>query len=233
MDQIPILLLKTKSTPGDSYQDLLSSSKLSDGSRLSAQFIPVLQHRFDDAGISLVRKLLAEKQIGSNKVAKYGGMIFTSQRAVEAFAHVVEQDRPSEDASSWPNLPQVPVYSVGPAPTRALSAVAQSPPLQIFGHHTGNGEALAHFMLDHYGQWYSDRTEKPPLLFLVGEQRRDIIPRTLTDPALSLERRIPVTEEVVYGTGVMESFSIDFAKALEESKTTKRWVVVFSPTGCD
>ena len=64
----------------------------------------------------------------------------------------------------------------------------------------GNGEALAHYMLDHYGQWYRDRKVKPPLLFLVGEQRRDIIPKTLMDPALADDRRIQVDELVVYGT---------------------------------
>lgn len=234
MGKIPILLLKTKSTPEDSYEDLLSSSGLRDSSALSPQFIPVLQHRFEDNGISLVRKLLKEQNIGQGETATYGGLIFTSQRAVEAFAHVVEQERPPTEESSWPHLQQVPVYSVGPATTRALSAVNQSPPLQIFGQHTGNGNDLAHYMLDHYGQWYSDRREKPPLLFLVGEQRRDIIPRTLTDPTLPLKCRIPVTEEVVYGTGVMESFPVDFSKALEDSEVAPlRWVVVFSPTGCD
>jgi uroporphyrinogen-III synthase len=173
---------------------------------------------------------------------------------------------------SWPHLQHIPIYSVGPATTRALSAVPQDPPLQIFGSQTGNGDALAHFILDHYAQWYlSDDTNNtsnstgvessssssssssskqhddknnqllPPLLFLVGEQRRDIIPRTLTDPSLPAHRRIPVTEEVVYGTGEMPSFPEDFSSVLNNnnnnnetrSSSSERWVVVFSPTGCD
>lgn len=98
----------------------------------------------------------------------------------------------------------------------------------------GNGEALAHYMLDHYGEWYQDRKVKPPLLFLVGEQRRDIIPKTLMDPTLADDRRIQVDELVVYGTGVMESFEQDFTKLLEETEdSSMRWVVVFSPTGCE
>lgn len=48
---------------------------------------------------------------------------------------------------------------------------------------------------------------------------------------------MPVTEEIVYGTGVMESFPSDFKEALdgmpESSEGDPRWVVVFSPTGCD
>jgi uroporphyrinogen-III synthase len=134
----------------------------------------------------------------------------------------------------WPHLQNVPVYSVGPATTRALRAIPKEPPLNIFGEQTGNGEALSHFMLEHYRQWYRDRPKLPPLLFLVGEQRRDIIPKTLTDETLSPDRRIPVRELVVYGSGVMESFAQDFKAILAEIETKKLgWVVVFSPAGCD
>ncbi len=112
--------------------------------------------------------------------------------------------------------------------------MTQAPPLKIFGQHTGNGEALANFILTHYGEWYHGRATKPPLLFLVGEQRRDIIPRTLMDANLPSHTRIEVTEEVVYGTGVMESFPTLFTDALRESTGRRtQWVVVFSPTGCD
>ena len=104
----------------------------------------------------------------------------------------------------------------------------------MFGEHTGNGDNLAKFILEHYAEWYKNRRTKPPLLFLVGESRRDIIPKTLTDEGLPDDRRIPVTEIVVYDTGVMESFAEDFAVRLEQSKDAlTRWVVVFSPTGCD
>jgi uroporphyrinogen-III synthase len=132
------------------------------------------------------------------------------------------------------HLQDVPTYSVGPATTRALKAVFQDPSLQIFGEHTGNGEALARFILEHYGEWYRDRQVKPRLLFLVGEQRRDIIPRTLMDGALPSDKRIDVIELVVYGTGVMESFSTAFEQILDDTQSRRmRWIVVFSPTGCD
>jgi uroporphyrinogen-III synthase len=128
----------------------------------------------------------------------------------------------------------VPIYTVGPATSRALRSIPQTPPLNIFGAETGNGEALADYMLDHYGKWYQDREIKPPLLFLVGEQRRDIIPKTLMDPNLDNHRRIQVDELVVYGTGVMESFKQDFTNVLQETDDMHhRWVVVFSPTGCE
>jgi uroporphyrinogen-III synthase len=137
------------------------------------------------------------------------------------------------DEDGWTYLQDIPIYSVGPATTKALNAVrTQDPPLQIFGEHTGNGEALAGFILDHYGKWYNDREVKPPLLFLVGEQRRDIIPKTLMNEELGSDRRIIVHETVMYGTGAMESFAHDFANLLSATESRpRRWVVVFSPTG--
>lgn len=56
------------------------------------------------------------------------------------------------------------------------------------------------------------------------------------DPSLPEHKRIPVEEVVVYGTGVMASFPSDFARVLGETDADGRgvrWVVVFSPTGCD
>ena len=115
-----------------------------------------------------------------------------------------------------------------------MKAIPQFPPLRIFGEHTGNGEALARYMLEHYGEWYKERATNPPLLFLVGEQRRDIIPKTLMDDTLPADTRIDVTETVVYGTGEMESFPKDFEVTLSRIRDRPRkWVVVFSPTGCD
>jgi uroporphyrinogen-III synthase len=145
-------------------------------------------------------------------------------------------------------LQSIPIYTVGPATTRALRAVPQpSAPLQVFGEQTGTGEALAPFIQTHYGTWYAGRGARPlpPLLFLVGEKRRDIIPATLMDPALPAARRIRVDETVVYGTGVMASFPGDFAAVLRRTgggrdagagadvAPVRRWVVVFSPTGCE
>ncbi|KAG7120701.1 Uroporphyrinogen-III synthase like protein [Verticillium longisporum] len=208
---VPILLLKTRSSPGDSYEDLLGSTN-EDGWSFEPTFVPVLQHTLIQEGLDEVRTLLQNRGIRSDEGASYGGLIFTSQRAVEAFIGLVEQGKSSgaDDDAAWPHLQSVPVYSVGPATTRALGAVPQTPPLAIHGSHTGNGDALAAFILDDYAmRRYPARVPKPPLLFLVGEQRRDIIPRTLTDPALPPDRRIPVTEVTVYGHGL------------------------FSPTGCD
>ncbi|KAI5466506.1 tetrapyrrole biosynthesis, uroporphyrinogen III synthase [Mariannaea sp. PMI_226] len=236
---IPVFLLKTKSSPGDSYEDLFSGSN-KHGASFAPVFVPVLQHNFIETGMSQVRALLKDSRIGNHEDHDYGGLIFTSQRAVEAFVKLVEDGKreaqigSNADSELWPHLQDIPVYSVGPATTRALAAVPQSPPLQVFGSHTGNGATLAPYILSHYGEWYSNQSKKPPILFLVGETRRDIIPKILTNPALPDSERIPVTETVVYGTGEMQSFPIDLARVLDDTKSSAaRWIVVFSPTGCD
>ena len=97
----------------------------------------------------------------------------------------------------------------------------------------GNGEALAHFIQEHYVNWYPERYINPTICFLVGDQRRDIIPKTLMAPGLE-NQIIRVDEHVVYGTEVMQSFEQDFSKLLGQTKEESlRWVVVFSPSGCE
>ncbi|RDL33830.1 uncharacterized protein BP5553_08198 [Venustampulla echinocandica] len=224
----PIYLLKTKSTPHDAYEEQFSAPK--DGVQFEPIFVPVLEHTHLEEGMNFVRDVLHNKHIGLREGAKYGGMVFTSQRAVEAFAKLIAEGKGEE---GWPYLQDVPIYAVGPATSRALKAILQNPPLNVLGE-TVNGEDLAHFMLDHYGELYKARSGKPPLLFLAGRQRRDIIPKTLMDPSLPSEQRIPVDERVVYETDVMRSFGQNFSEKLEEvGNRGTRWVVVFSPTGCD
>ena len=138
----------------------------------------------------------------------------------------------------------MPLYVVGPATFRTLTSLLAgtrhslltSLNPQIFGSHTGNGEALAHYILEHYHTLPGpERTL--PLLFLVGERRRDIIPKTLMDPALHEDKQIRVDELVVYETGVMESFARDFALHITEIEADPSSrvavVVVFSPSGCE
>ncbi|KAH8169023.1 uroporphyrinogen-III synthase hemD domain-containing protein [Sarocladium implicatum] len=239
----PVLLLKTQSGPKDAYLELFSKPHSSSSStdaahHFSPSFVPVLRHHFRDAELSRVRALLQKRRISAAPDAAFGGMIFTSQRAVEAFASLVEEGKDGDDPQ-WPHLDQVPFYSVGPATTRALTSIpATTSPqssLTVHGSHTGTGDVLAPFILSHYSnEIYPSRRPPPSLLFLVGETRRDIIPKTLMNPALSPSERIEVVEEVVYGTGVMESFPDDFSGHLERTKgCERRWVVVFSPTGCD
>lgn len=80
---IPILLLKTKSIPNDSYEDYFSTPT----SPFIPIFVPVLEHTPHVHNLEQVKNLLQKGELKKN----YGGMMFTSQRAVEGFAQVVQE----------------------------------------------------------------------------------------------------------------------------------------------
>ena len=81
----PILLLKTKSTPHDAYADFFTSQNY------TPTFIPVLEHDFHTANLQTVQRLFDTGALGGPDIARrqYGGLIFTSQRAVEGVAGVL------------------------------------------------------------------------------------------------------------------------------------------------
>ena len=237
--KIPLLLLKTQSTPTDGYEEYFSTF---DNGRYEPVFVPVLEHRFIEDSLAQVRARIISGgfTVKSNAgLKKYGAIIFTSQRAVEAFVKVVDDIYMQFQLGLEELLPATtPLYVVGPATARGLRALnLQSP---ILGEESGNGDALAAFILEHYNSLYNgsypNGFAKPPLLFLVGEKRRDTIPKTLESAALPPERRLKVDELVIYETGEMPSFKSHFSLIWEDNRKRqleRQWVVVFSPTGCE
>lgn len=230
---IPILLLKTKSAPKDTYEELFTTL---DNARYDPVFVPVLEHQFKRDTLNDLRKnITGGGFLPTNRdgLCTYGALIFTSQRAVEAFAEIVEDIRKeaSQDIDSL--LPDsLPLYVVGPATARGLRSLNLRCP--ILGEECGNGGALASYMLRHYNDLYPD-SGKPPILFLVGDKRRDIIPKTMQAEYLGPERRCKVDEVVIYETGEMLSFKEDFStiwRRNADAGCERQWVVVFSPTGC-
>ena len=101
---IPVLFLKTRSSPTDTYEDLFASSTSPNGEPFRPSFIPVLEHRFDDTGLALVRSLLKLRAIGNRPECAYGGLIFTSQRAVEAFASLVSEKKAGVGGEGTPEI---------------------------------------------------------------------------------------------------------------------------------
>lgn len=87
-NHVPILLLKTKSSPGDGYDDIFSLPH--HGHTFDPCFVPVLEHRFEPDGVAEVESILRSRKIGKHAEAPIGGLIFTSQRAVEAFTKIVQ-----------------------------------------------------------------------------------------------------------------------------------------------
>lgn len=238
--QTPVLLLKTKSSPTDHYEELFGMA----GSGYDPSFLPVLEHQFKENTVSWLKQTVLDRGFACRnddsdskqvKVSCFGGFIFTSQRAVEAFASIVEAIEPESRDIFLPE--SLPLYVVGPATARGVRSLGLRCP--VIGEETGNGEALANFMLDHYNALPQAQTapkgQKLPLLFLVGEQRRDIIPRTLQSQDLDETKRIGVDERIVYETGEMRTFHLDFSKRIADntkSGVKHQWVVVFSPQGC-
>ena len=231
--KIPLLLLKTKSMPTDTYEELFTTI---DRGRYAPVFVPVLEHRFKRDALDLVTRHVTSRGFvpkARHGLAAYGAFIFTSQRAVEAFAEIVDKTRDEGVFDIDELLPSsLPLYVVGPATARGLRSLRLQCP--ILGEETGNGEALAAFILEHYNSIH-EGASKPPILFLVGDKRRDIIPKTLQAEELGPEKRSIVDELVIYETGEMQSFKENFTalwqtNAAADSKL--QWVVVFSPTGC-
>jgi len=245
--RVPVLLLKTKSSPTDGYEEYLCS--LNNG-LFRPIFVPVLEHRFKQDSLAWLESMIAKGGLscsthfsaGSDatgeRIEQFGGVIFTSQRAVEAFTHVVK----AQDKQGLHRLLPAILdwFVVGPATARGLNHLKDDTSLEctISGEETGNGQALAQFILETYhkpaatdGRRSANRL---PLLFLVGEQRRDIIPKTLESPSMPEDERIRVTETIVYETGEMQSFQGDFGHTLRkvaETGVNEQWIVVFSPTG--
>lgn len=226
---IPLLLLKTKSAPTDAYEEFFTA--LDDG-KYDPVFVPVLEHKFKPDALDQIRKHIVNRSF-SGKRPGYGAMIFTSQRAVEAYARIVEDIRLEQPGLFEACVPKhTPMYVVGPATARGLKSLHLHCP--VLGEDTGNGQALAAFIMEHYNKLY-DGTNKPRLLFLVGEKRRDVIPRTLQSLGLPSERRAVVDELEIYETGEMQSFKSNFASIWQNNRRAgkrQQWVVVFSPTGC-
>lgn len=249
MDHIPVVLLKTQntSTATDAYAEHFSNLEVPQqggGRRFRPIFVPVLEHTVNETNITRLRRIIESQACNARSRPgepneRVEGFIFTSQRAVEAFARTVEDIRRHGGSIDDFLTDACALYVVGPATARGLRALNLKCP--ILGEETGNGEALAKFILEHHhrfsnaAQEQEEPRKKSKLLFLVGEQRRDIIPRTLTAKSLGERQRIDVEELEIYKTQLMASFSEAFDSVLEtitRSGNQRRWIVVFSPTGC-
>ena len=247
--QLPILLLKTPSpTPStDAYTLHLTPP-------FAPTYVPVLSHTL--LPDPLIKLLLTHftpnpspDRLPDPKHFPYGALIFTSQRSVAAFASALNappvvkiRERVADGLGGGDSGGGgVRLYVVGPATERALRAVRDErcAGCGIYGGEgAGSGEVLARIMLGKDGEREAaydvregDGGRKKPALFLVGEKRRDVIPRMLMDPELPERERVRVDEMEVYRTGELEEFQFQFTQTLSRTQSDSlRWVVVFSPT---
>lgn len=229
---MPVFLLKDKYEDDDPYVKHFAESK--GIPKLEPIFVPVLEHQFIETEVEKFRDILYENQIGKQENSRYGGLIFTSRRAVEAFMQlVVEGVEEGTDVHDWKCLREVPIYSVGPATTRALKAIPLDHPLNIFESECGNAKDLGHFILSHYREWYSNWDHKRPLLFVGSKHKRGDIPMILMDFTRGSDK-IPVEELDIYTTSVKESFLNDLIDGLRGTVDRgMRWIVFFSPAATE
>ncbi|MCJ1457033.1 hypothetical protein MMC28_007399 [Mycoblastus sanguinarius] len=240
---IPLLLLKSASPnpPLDAYTKHFTSTY---SHTYAPHFVPVLTHTLlPDPLIKLLLTHLTPNQSREERpLFPYGALIFTSQRAVAAFASALNAPPVQRKLQALSEL-RLRLYTVGPATASSLLPVRDKylPLCGIYGgEEAGSGEVLAGLMLGKGERGYNSCVEskdgdgrRRSMLFLTGEKRRDVIPRTLMAPELG-DERIQVDEMVVYQSGELEDFEFHFQQMLVQTEPKSmqevRWVVVFSPT---
>ncbi|KAL8653543.1 MAG: hypothetical protein Q9210_002025 [Variospora velana] len=253
---IPVVLLKNASSGHtDPYTTHLSADPSFPNVIYHPFYVPVLEHTYFTKPILTAFEPFHEESSVENATTKfpYGGLIFTSQRAVEAFAAAVAQIFPKGEGNPSGNEKRIlqclnylviPLYAVGPATALSLDKIRAKhlPACRVLGgEDAGSGKMLAGLILGDYNashrQAMTDITSKKhssghkkPLLFLTGAKHRDIIPVTLH--SAPIEQRIGVEELTVYTSTESESFAADIATTFEANAAAPlRWVVIFSPTG--
>ncbi|KAL8813678.1 MAG: hypothetical protein Q9223_000299 [Gallowayella weberi] len=249
---IPIIFLKNPSVGHiDPYTTCFDCNSQSPSSSYEPLYVPVLEHTSNLKPILTMldrndRSTGYERK--ANDAFPYAGLIFTSQRAVEAFASALNSLLP-DDFFGLERTPlirlqhlAVPLYAVGPATARSLEGIAKKhmPCCRVRGgEDAGTGELLAALILSEHNTLYNgpeskyarfEDGHKKPLLFLTGEKHRDVIPVTLR--SAPNEQSIDVEWMIVYATSESPSFASDIRNVLETTATAPiRWIVIFSPAG--
>ncbi|KAL9028257.1 MAG: hypothetical protein Q9196_003355 [Gyalolechia fulgens] len=261
---IPVLLLKTPSSGHEDPYTISFSSNASSSSNYTYQplYVPVLEHT---SYIQPILTILDPFLKGGdtelpNSIFPFGGLIFTSQRAVEAFAaaiaHVSSIANANACGPASPALERlehlaIPLYAVGPATALSLDVIVQDhlPGCWIRGgDDAGSGGILADVILRDYNAFHDPRADSGTEAARRGEKETQQ-QQQKKKPLLFLtgakhrdiipvklasappEQRIDVEESIVYSSTESQSFASDIATALETSAAAPtRWIVIFSPT---
>jgi uroporphyrinogen-III synthase len=182
-----VVLLRSADRP-DRYVEAFADAGL------TAACEPVLAFRFSNHQ-ALIDRL--------SEADRYGGLVVTSPRAVQALAKAFEarpdlQERWAERRA----------FAVGPKTAGDLRVLSLAPA----GAQAGGAEALAEEIVRRQAP------EAGPLLFLAGNRRRDALPDALDAAGL------PVDEVTVYHTHLRTALAIPAGAD---------WLAFFSPSGVE
>eukprot|EP00128_Syssomonas_multiformis_P015752 Colp12_sorted_trinity150504_noHs@9785 len=139
--------------------------------------------------------------------SNYSGLIFPSKNAVKSLE--ISLGANPEVAQEWKGKL---VYAVGEATGRLLNSIG----FTVTGEKSGTADNLSKLII-------AQHRDARPLLFLCGNKRRDVLPKTLT------EAGIPFQEMIVYSNNVNSNFEEDFLKCYHSS--LPNWIAFFSPSG--
>ncbi|CAI4052149.1 hypothetical protein SKDZ_15G4140 [Saccharomyces kudriavzevii ZP591] len=205
-----VILLKNKTVPIDKYELEFRSKAF------EPVFIPLIRHTHVTQDFKSVLNSIP------NYLDTIDYIIITSQRSVESLNEAII---PSLTNEQKVKLFSKTVYTVGPA---TADFIRRSGFINIKGgEDAGNGSILADIIINDL----ATNVDNPPpneLLFLVGEIRRDIIPKKL------YSKGIKVREVVTYKTEDLDDSLPRLLQAMtphNEAEMPLNWIVVFSPQG--
>ncbi|KAM5271859.1 uroporphyrinogen-III synthase [Ctenodactylus gundi] len=173
---------------------------------LEATLIPVLSFEF------LSLPSFSEKL---SRPEDYGGLIFTSPRAVEAVELCLKNDSKTEvwEKSLKNKWNTKSVYVVGNATASLVNKIG----LEFEGENCGNAEKLAEYIC-------SGESSALPLLFPCGTLKREVLPNMLKDKGILMES-ITVYQTIPH-PGIQGSLSNYYSK-----QGVPACITFFSPSG--
>ena len=233
---VPVILIKSRNTPSDITFDRFTA--IGTAFPFEPVFAPVIGANYVMQSI-----IKLEEHIIGNKFeeetfnegdpnAGYGGLIFTSALAAEAFVFAATR---SEESYQMINRRNMPMYCVGESTAQSLRSLEEQGP-DIVGQDSNKAEFLAYFIQGDYPQRCENRQwpTKAKLLFCAGEEHKKHIPNILDDPKIPEERRISVEVLPVYYTYKRPSFKAEFMNLMRDvvKRSSIQWVVFYSQKGC-
>ncbi|EJS41599.1 hem4p [Saccharomyces arboricola H-6] len=208
--KIRVILLKNRTVPIDKYESECESKSF------EPVFIPLIKHTH------ITQDFRNVLNSAPNYLNSINYIIITSQRTVESLNESIIPKLTKEQKAT---LFSKTVYTVGPA---TAAFIKRSGFTNVKGgEEAGNGSILADIIINDLTVGVETQSSNE-LLFLVGEIRRDIIPKKLSS------KGIKVREVVTYKTEDLDDNFTRFvhaAKPNDDDEKFSNWVVVFSPQG--